>query len=67
MVAIDSDVFLIDCRYPNDTKHALNRQFLDELAVRQVERATTVFNVLEICGVLSAATWGLQPAWYLDR
>ena len=59
MVAIDSDVFLIDCRYQNDTKYALNRQLLDELAVRQVERATTVFNVLEICGVL---TFNLNPA-----
>jgi hypothetical protein len=58
VLAIDSDVFLIDCRYPNDTKYALNRQFLDELAARQVERATTVFNLLEVCGVL---TFNLNP------
>jgi hypothetical protein len=58
MLAIDSDVFLIDCRYQRDPKYGVNRQFLDELAARQVERATTVFNVLEICGVL---TYNLNP------
>ena|SRR5437868_4591258 len=58
MLAIDSDVFLIDCRYPNDAKYRSNRQFLDELRSRQVERATTLFNILEICGVL---TFNLNP------
>jgi hypothetical protein len=53
MLAIDSDVFLIDCRYQRDPKYGVNRQFLDELAKRHVERATTIFNVLEICGVLT--------------
>src|SRR4051794_34539420 len=59
MLAIDSDVFLIDCRYPNDAKYQINRLFLDEITTRQIERATTLFNVLEICGVL---TFNLNPS-----
>jgi hypothetical protein len=58
MLAIDSDVFLIDCRYQRDPKYLVNRQFLDELAARRVARATTLFNILEICGVL---TYNLNP------
>jgi hypothetical protein len=58
MMAIDSDVFLIDCRYPNDAKYQLNRQFLDEVNARRIDRATTLFNVLEICGIL---TFNLNP------
>lgn len=53
MLAIDSDVFLIDCRYQRDPKYGVNRQFLEESAERHIERATTIFNVLEICGVLT--------------
>jgi hypothetical protein len=53
VLAIDSDVFLIDCRYQRDTKYPVNRRFLDEVESRGVERATTLFNVLEICGVLT--------------
>jgi hypothetical protein len=53
VLALDSDVFLIDCRYQRDIKYPMNRRFLDEVESRGVERATTVFNVLEICGVLT--------------
>lgn len=53
MLVIDSDVFLIDCRYQRDPKYDANRRFLKETAARSVERATTLFNVLEICGVLA--------------
>jgi hypothetical protein len=58
MLAIDSDVFLIDCRYRSDAKYIVNRRFLDELAAQGVQRATTLFNLLEICGVL---TFNLNP------
>src|SRR4051794_30967530 len=53
MVAVDSDVFLIDSRYRRDANFPANRRFLDELARGEVEGATTLFNLLEICGVLS--------------
>jgi hypothetical protein len=53
MLAIDSDVFLIDCRYQRDVKYDANRRFLDELTIRKVERSSTIFNLLEICGVLT--------------
>jgi hypothetical protein len=40
VLVIDSDVFLIDCRYQRDAKYAVNRRFLDETAARQIERVT---------------------------
>src|SRR5947208_3647754 len=53
MLAVDSDVFLIDCRYRRDANYLVNRLLLDELAGGQTEGATTLFNRLEICGVLT--------------
>jgi hypothetical protein len=42
MVAIDSDVILIDCRYQRDPNYVAHRRFLAELAARQIDRATTL-------------------------
>ena len=50
MDVVDSDVLLIDLRYPRDAKYADNDRFL---RTRGEPRATTVFNLLEVCGVLS--------------
>ena len=50
---LDSDVFLIDCRYQRDAKFPVNRRFLDEIEAQDIRRATTVFNLLEICGILT--------------
>ena len=52
MVLVDSDVFLIDLRYPRDARFAANRAFLERLASTD-QGATTIYNLLEICGVLS--------------
>jgi len=47
---IDSDVFLIDLRYPRDARYAANADFL---RLHGEPRGTTIFNLLEVCGVLS--------------
>ena len=52
MILVDSDVFLIDLRYPRDDRFEANRSFLDRM-IRCSQGATTIFNLLEICGVLS--------------
>jgi predicted nucleic acid-binding protein len=52
MIFVDSDVFLIDLRYRRDRRFPENREFLERL--RETGRGvTTIFNLLEICGVLS--------------
>ncbi|MSQ82321.1 MAG: hypothetical protein EXR77_05290 [Myxococcales bacterium] len=58
MILIDSNVFVIDLRYPRDTNAALNRSFLDAMAARH-DVVTTVVNVLEVAGILS---FNLAPA-----
>ena len=52
MILVDSDVFLIDLRYQRDQRFADNRAFLDRLAISG-QGATTIYNLLEVCGVLS--------------
>lgn len=59
MICIDSDVFLIDLRYPADARAAATRAFLAG-AARRGNGVTTIFNLLEICGVLSF-NLGEQP------
>ena len=49
---IDSNVFVIDLRYKRDRNYRLNRVFLDIVADLKIG-VTSVFNVLEICGILS--------------
>lgn len=52
MIFVDSDVFLIDLRYPRDERATDNHSFLRRIRDRGVG-ATTIFNVLEVCGILS--------------
>jgi len=49
---IDSNVFVIDLRYKRDRNYRFNRMFLDIVADLKTG-VTSVFNVLEICGILS--------------
>jgi len=52
MIFIDSDVFLIDLRYKRDPKFYENKEFLQK--VQKIGNGvTSIFNLLEICGVLS--------------
>ena len=50
MILIDSDVFVLDLFYPTDVRTRANKRFLD---LDIAGRVTTIFNVLEICGIAS--------------
>ena len=52
MIFIDSDVFLIDLRYKRDPKFYENKEFLQKVQ-KTGNGVTSIFNLLEICGVLS--------------
>lgn len=52
LTIIDTSVFIIDLRYKRDKNFATNRAFLDHIA-QERSAATTIFNLLEVCGVLS--------------
>jgi hypothetical protein len=52
LTVIDTPVFVIDLRYKRDKNFAANRTFLDQIAAGG-RAATTIFNLLEVCGILS--------------
>ncbi len=52
MIFVDSNVFVIDLRYPRDRLRKPNRAFLDAIAQRG-DGATTLVNLLEVAGILS--------------
>ena len=52
LTVIDTPVFVIDLRYKRDKNFAANRSFLDRIAKEQ-RGATTIFNLLEVCGISS--------------
>lgn len=52
MILVDTNVFVIDLRYRRDPLYRLNRRFLDRLA-KDGSGATTLFNLLEVAGILS--------------
>lgn len=52
MIFVDSNLFVIDLRYPDDPDHGANRRALDRLA-EDGSGLTSVLNVLETCGILS--------------
>ena len=49
---IDTNVFVIDLRYPRDRNFGVNRRFLEAIK-RQRSGITTTINLLELCGILS--------------
>jgi predicted nucleic acid-binding protein len=52
VILVDSNVFVIDLRYRRDPLFRVNRRFLDRLA-EDGSGATTLFNLLELAGILS--------------
>lgn len=52
LVILDSNLFIIDLRYPRDRHYRINRTFLARLPTL-APAATTLVNLLEVCGVLS--------------
>ena len=62
MIFLDSNLFVIDLRYPDDVHYRVNRRALDRLG-RQAVGMTSVLNVLEVCGILS---FNLSPSSLLE-
>jgi predicted nucleic acid-binding protein len=52
LVLIDTNVFVIDLRYKQDTHFRANRKFLDTIGEAGTG-FTTIVNLLELCGILS--------------
>ena len=52
LIVIDTSAFVIDLRYKRDKDFSVNRAFL-ERAAESRSAATTIFNLLEVCGILS--------------
>jgi len=52
-VFIDSDIFVRDLRYPRDQRSVINRRFLALVKERKIRGVTSLFNLLEVCGILS--------------
>ena len=52
-VLIDTDVFVIDLRYHRDPKYSQNRTFLERVKQEELVGRITVYNLMEVCGILS--------------
>lgn len=50
---LDTDIFVRDLRYPRDAKTEANQAFLSRVRSGKIKGATSIFNVLETCGILS--------------
>lgn len=50
MDLLDSDLFVLDLRFPNDPRTPVNKRLLES---PQTPRVTTIYIVLEVCGILS--------------
>lgn len=50
MDLLDSDIFVLDLRFREDPRYQVNRSFL---AKGNQPRATTIYNLLEVSGILS--------------
>ncbi len=53
MILLDSDVLMIDQRYQNDARYALNRQALQRLQAEKIPLGITTQVLLEVVGNLS--------------
>lgn len=52
MIFVDSNLFVIDLRYPADSNYRVNRRALARLG-RDGTGMTSLLNLLEVCGILS--------------
>lgn len=52
-VLIDTDVFVIDLRYPRDSRYLENKAFLERVKRGELAAWTTLYNLMEVCGILS--------------
>lgn len=59
MILLDSDILLIDRRYTNDPRHAVNRLFLQQAQASTMPLGITTQAILEVIGALS---FNVSPA-----
>jgi len=52
-IFIDSDIFICDLRYQRDRKLRENSFFLKQVYSKKIKGFTSIYNLLEICGILS--------------
>ena len=52
LIVIDTNIFVIDLRYPRDKNFGINKEFLNKIS-RSGLGVTTLVNLLEVCGILS--------------
>jgi predicted nucleic acid-binding protein len=52
IVFVDTNIFVIDLRYRRDKKYRVNQEFLEDIAGSRTG-ITGIFNLLELCGILS--------------
>lgn len=52
VVFVDTNIFVIDLRYQRDKKYRVNQNFLEDIAGSRTG-ITSIFNLLELCGILS--------------
>lgn len=50
---IDTDIFVRDLRYRNDKNIKENDLFLDLVKTKRIFGVTSIYNLLELCGILS--------------
>ena len=50
---IDTDIFVRDLRYKNDENIEVNGLVLDLVRTKKVTGFTSIYNLLELCGILS--------------
>ncbi len=52
-VFVDSNVFIIHLRYKRDENYELNKRFLELIINEKVRAFTSIYNLLEVTGILS--------------
>lgn len=52
-VLIDTDIFVIDLRYPRDPRYSENKAFLERVKQGELAAWTTLYNLMEVYGILS--------------
>ena len=52
-IFIDSDLFVMDLRYLRDSRSEINSRFLKKIHGNKSSGVTSIFNLLEVCGILS--------------
>ncbi|MFQ6123968.1 MAG: type II toxin-antitoxin system VapC family toxin [Candidatus Heimdallarchaeota archaeon] len=68
LILLDTNIFVIDEIFTHDENYQENRVFLDSAAAK----ATTVYNVLEFCGIVATSTQEIElekffKAFHTDR